>query len=432
MSVDSVPVFEDRVRAPGLEAHLERFRALGWTTLASLGFASDYVPGQSDAAVFTSDIVVPVLREADHVDRFRLRRLYVEAFSLAASEIRRRCETGEDDTPRRLPLLEREDRRRRLAERLVGVRVEGDLEPSHALQDLAYALYDGNVVKYVPWEACTKRAAELQGAKTDKTWRVDSNGFLKESVVSDVPCADIKSDLLLLCALRRRALAFDMADVASYETMEEVTSALLAEYLSTPPPGYARVSLEQLRRADMEVFRQLSDRCRQGVRRAPDGLRPFDAHIPTILASPAFRYLLMPLPGRGGVSGSSDEGTAGAGKRSLERTVQELRAENKRLRAAAGSAGSASYTPSPSGGKGKGAGRKGGKSQGKGKFRGPNMPPVLVGKAWQTAAGDPICFKFNMPEGCNQASPGGRCSRGLHVCAEPGCGKSHSILNHSE
>eukprot|EP00972_Heterocapsa_arctica_P084913 12508822-Heterocapsa_arctica.AAC.1 len=60
------------------------------------------------------------------------------------------------------------------------------------------------------------------------------------------------------------------------------------------------------------------------------------------------------------------------------------------------------------------------------------MPPTLIGKAFQTAGGEPIYFQFNLQTGCTQAPPGGRCPRGFHVCAEPGCAENHSILHHGD
>eukprot|EP00972_Heterocapsa_arctica_P081542 12020426-Heterocapsa_arctica.AAC.1 len=73
MSVDSTPVFEERVRSLGLAAHLDRFKGLGWTTLGNLAFASDYVLGQSDGAVFVRDLVTPGLGSEDHEDKLKLR-----------------------------------------------------------------------------------------------------------------------------------------------------------------------------------------------------------------------------------------------------------------------------------------------------------------------------------------------------------------------
>ena len=78
------------------------------------------------------------------------------------------------------------------------------------------------------------------------------------------------------------------------------------------------------------------------------------------------------------------------------------------------------------GGGGKGAkGAKGKKGDGKGK-----APEWMQGKAFRTAAGKAICFNFNGPQGCREAAPGGECRRGLHVCAEKGCERPHSMRDH--
>ena len=111
MSLDSVALFETKVAEYHLEAHLPRFRTLGWTTFGNLAFASDYVPGQSDGAIFDRDLARPAFGESDHPDKPKLRRLFVEAYAVAAWEIRRRCESTDSDAPRKLPAQERELRK---------------------------------------------------------------------------------------------------------------------------------------------------------------------------------------------------------------------------------------------------------------------------------------------------------------------------------
>ena len=56
----------------------------------------------------------------------------------------------------------------------------------------------------------------------------------------------------------------------------------------------------------------------------------------------------------------------------------------------------------------------------------------LVGKSLETSDGRRICWRYNMSNGCNDAAPGAQCQRGVHVCAEPGCGKPHSLLAHKQ
>jgi hypothetical protein len=79
-------------------------------------------------------------------------------------------------------------------------------------------------------------------------------------------------------------------------------------------------------------------------------------------------------------------------------------------------------------GKPRGGGGKGGKDSTIG--RGTSLPQNLVGKASRTEAGEPICYDYNLEHGCSNAKPGERCSKGWHVCMEPGCGKAHTLKMH--
>ena len=69
---ESSKVFEQRVKAIGLEPLWPKFVKLGWTKFSILAFASDYIPGTSDATVFTSEVLKPVAGEdADNILRYK-------------------------------------------------------------------------------------------------------------------------------------------------------------------------------------------------------------------------------------------------------------------------------------------------------------------------------------------------------------------------
>ena len=51
----------------------------------------------------------------------------------------------------------------------------------------------------------------------------------------------------------------------------------------------------------------------------------------------------------------------------------------------------------------------------------------LLGEVWTTARGKRLCWDFNLAKGCDLAKPGQACPKGLHLCAEPGCQKPHSL-----
>ena len=109
MITDSKPAFEERVREFGLEAALPAFRTHHWDSFGALAFASSYVPGVGDDAVFVRDVVTSILGRHEHPSRHILRRPYYEAYTLAAADLKARQERcGDDAAPRQLPLAERQ------------------------------------------------------------------------------------------------------------------------------------------------------------------------------------------------------------------------------------------------------------------------------------------------------------------------------------
>ena len=70
-----------------------------------------------------------------------------------------------------------------------------------------------------------------------------------------------------------------------------------------------------------------------------------------------------------------------------------------------------------------------GLQKGKGSGKGtPRMPKELLGCRSCTNRGDPICFGYGLKT-CTEQVKGGRCPKGLHVCAVPKCGGAHPALD---
>ena len=91
----------------------------------------------------------------------------------------------------------------------------------------------------------TTRQHELQLKKAGKEVSLDGSGSL---TVRDKPqhsTCDTNGELELVQALRRRALAFDLVGVCSYETMNMYHSLLIQRIQDAPPPNYAKVSVVQ-------------------------------------------------------------------------------------------------------------------------------------------------------------------------------------------
>ena len=309
-ALDSVAVFTAMARFMGLDAQLPELTRRGWNTLAGLAFACAYVPGQGNDDDFVDKVLVPVLGDRDHIKSSALRRLYIEAYTMAAADLRSRIERTSDDPPRRLPTAERAARFEAMRAKVPGLTLEGELEPSYLLTDKAAQMVEEGVLKYVPWEECTTRADELSGVKKDRVWKPDSQGVIKEASLDRAVTTSIASDLRLKYALQRRGLSFEMGGLGSFAVHEKWANQMLAEYMREPPPGYRRVSINQLERADKEVFRKLAELTRGGLSPDGAGALALDVHMDAVTSSTAVALLLLPLPGS-----SSSATTSSSSKR---------------------------------------------------------------------------------------------------------------------
>ena len=257
---DSKQSFAQRVHELGLGGLMDKFKEKGWESFSVLAFATEYVPGTSPPEVFLDEVVKPLVgTEQPGIDKWKplLKRLFVEAYTLAAHDIQARTEGPDPDEPRKMPMAEREHRLGLVQKRLAGLVLEGELQPSHHLVDLCSSLYETGQVSYVPWEKCTKRDAEMAGAKVEKVWKPDSSGQIRESSVSSLPSADLGTDLLLRYTLQRRGVALEMANVCDFQVHELWVGVLFDAMLTPTPPGYAEVSwnepVEARRRGDVQA-----------------------------------------------------------------------------------------------------------------------------------------------------------------------------------
>ena len=426
MAVESTAVFKERMVQLGLEEFWDAFEQKGWTSYGIFAYSSSYTPGSQDDSKFLKEVVAELLGSEGHQKAAVVRRLYFESYTVATAELRRRHDRTEDEAPRKIPATEKEARRKVLAEKLrPGLRMVDDLDPSYCLIDSLCQMHDDNNLLYVAWDECTKREQDLCKTKKDKQWRPDAAGIVKERAVERGSVAELGTDLLLRYALQRRGLAFEIADLMDYDTHQNIVDLLLREYMRAPPHGYAKVSLEQICRADREIFKGLQDACRSGIRRDVAGARPLDSAVPRVLDSERVRLLLVPMHGaahRGAGGGghesrkrsrstsrSPEQGASRAAKKrraklgKLEQENQRLQKDVEALRK------NSDYNRRDD--------DRGSQNKGKGKGRGREtpMPKALIGKSATTKDGEPICFGFNLPQGCNDVEAGKRCRRGWHV-----------------
>ena len=76
-----------RLKDLGLTDFNEVLSARGWNTLAGLAFSAGSPGFSSIDAALDERVIIPVLGSADHIRAAQLRRLYFEAYTVAAAEM---------------------------------------------------------------------------------------------------------------------------------------------------------------------------------------------------------------------------------------------------------------------------------------------------------------------------------------------------------
>jgi len=333
--------------------------------------------------------------------------LVFECHTLVVANIKAEVNKKDDlSSQSSLPTAERDRRIADQRQRLAGLRLKGDEEVAHSSYDLAFTMQEKDTITYLHPEKFVTRRAELLQKRPLKQLALDQDSLTVREKPIDMTCST-RTELELVQAFRRRALAFDLVGLATYELMNSYHAELLSHMQEDPPPGYTQVSVTQILRADRAVFLHLAENLTT-LKRNVDGDLPFEKELMIALARPNVSFHLLPLAASAPSRPTPKPNANNANKRKHEDPPKPAPAQPK----------SNART------KGKGKGKT------KRKGRGPNVPKELVGKALETAEGRRICWPFNMQSGCQDASPGGYCQRGAHVCAEPGCGKPHSLLSH--
>ena len=192
--------------------------------------------------------------------------------------------------------------------------------------------------------------------------------------------------------MRRRALAFDLVQACNYHVMSSFHAEVFDHLHMVPPPRYLAVTLTQILGADRAAWPHMAETL-STLKRDQQGNLPLDIEIAKVLAHPSVTFHLLPLPLRAATDKPIQPKAAATPKHTRSRTHPK------------------GNPSAPAKGKGKG---KGGKSK---RGRGRNIPRGLIGKCLHTKANERLCWAFNLPQGCQDAKPGSKCARGLHLCA---------------
>ena len=402
--VDSTAQFETQLQDTGLGLPLvTSLKTHGVRTLAQLAFTVGQ-PGQPIADASIEALIQAAAGRAPTLSETSiLKRVAFEAQTYLTATLRQAVDRT-DDAPRRIPMAERSTRMEALKANLAGLSITGELEPAHCVLDKMCNMYEANTLKYMDLASCISRSFEIQSSNTKNKELTLERGSLVVKA-AEGPQAATDSEIKVHYAFVRRGVAFQFAKLMSYSQHAQWESFLFEALHREPPPHFSRPSLAQLLQCDKAAFSRLGS-VLSSIKQRDDGTFPLGLALLDLRNDPHIALYLMPTSRAS--SATQQHGPAPRESNPRQQPYQQ-----------------GAYNSRPKGfGKGK---QGGGKSS-------PPVPQELRGKWHKSSSGEPICFGFNCRSGCPEKNvkPGQRCSKGLHICAEPKCGGEHSLQQHGQ
>ena len=392
MALDSKASFVQRALEVGLtDRQVQAIDAAGVNSFARYAYCTAYQPGQSDDAPLVQFWTDALGGAPDAGTLASARRLFFESHALALDELKTRSERTESSEARTIPLAEKMDRVRNLKLRLTGLTFTPATEPSHSLIDKACQQLEDNVLSYIPLNKCTSRQDETLQSKTDASISMDSSGNLRVTKKQKTEDTKIEGEHRLKSAFHRRALAYDIARIGTFQVMDRWTQTLFDKITDMPLPGFRSVTIDQAINADKALWIKLAEETRANLASTAGQPKPCDVAFERLTNHAEVLLHLTPLP----------------------LSVVKHESHTKHDPPAP------FYTqPGPKGKKGGGKGGKGNSpSQG---------APIVVPDNCETQVGDKtLCKRFNVGRCKAKIKPGKRCMIGWHLCWRKDCHKAH-------
>ena len=332
-----------------------------------------------------------------------LRRLHFEATTLIVATLNEQVKSDTSDPSslvKKLPAAEKQARMEKQQARLTGLKLVGELAPSHQLLDLANSILESNSIVWIAPSRCSKRDDEIHAniKPAASTVQVE-NATLKLAQVPISTSADLGTDLKLMWAFQRRGLAMDNCRLLDWDIHELWLQCMLNAMTADCPGGYSAVRNEQVIKADRELWTILARENTKSLKPSND-VPALNAPFKALIHDPRVTLYLLPVP-------SSVHKTPSAASQGLAKTNQDA--------------------PKPQPGANANKKRKLTRAQ-------KACPAELKDfnlKFSQGSNTGPICWGYNQKSGCaNETTTqngGQRCKRGFHVCAN--CHKfGHSVV----
>lgn len=248
----------------------------GVETFATYAYCTSYQPSQTSDAPLVEFLTRTFGSAPNAGSLASSRRLFFESHALALDELRSRAERTESSEARSIPLAEKMDRVRALKAKLTGITFTSSTEPSHALIDRACQQFEDGVVAYIPLNKCTSRQDETLQSKTDSTISMDQAGNLRIAKKQRTEDTRLEGEHRLKMAFQRRAMAYDIANVGSFQVMDLWTQTLFDKLNEPQLPGHRAVSLDQILQADKTLWVKLADETRASLSATAGAVKPVD------------------------------------------------------------------------------------------------------------------------------------------------------------
>ncbi len=201
------------------------------------------------------------------------------------------------DVPKKLPQAEKVARLEDQKRRLTGFEIKGELQPSYALLDLAASIADSGAIIWIPPSKCSKRDSKVQGSIKEKPQTlVVEQQTVRMATAEQKIKVDTSNELQLQWALQRRGLAMDQCQLLTYSVHDKWVQTLLTSVTREAPPGYGKVSMEQVIRADKHMFTLLSQEITGSLKPNALGEKPMDTKMQALSCDPRVNMFLLPLP----------------------------------------------------------------------------------------------------------------------------------------
>ena len=295
MAVDSKASFIARVKELNIP---DRFRTAledkHIDTYARFAFISAYQPNSGDEKPFLQALNSILGEEVDTAELPAFRRLFYEAHTLSIQDLRTRLDKTDEDKPRKLAMPERMERLQRLKAALPGLVIDSQMEPSHSLVDLLVSMAEDQGLTYIELSRCTSRESELNHLKKEPYLDFGFDGTLKLTKKNKDVRADLSSDLQVRNAMQRRALAMQLAGVATYATIEKFIVRLFNLLTKKPVEGFLGICVQQIIQADRELWHLVCNHTR-GQALTSGNPKPVDEAVERFQNHAEVTYYLLPL-----------------------------------------------------------------------------------------------------------------------------------------